>query len=176
MLKLLFRASLAVLIVAITGAALGLSGWRRMHAPYKGFSAEERFVDIPAGAGSGEIRRRLIDAGVIEDETVFRAALWWSGASRRLKAGEYRFDRPMTPLEVIDVLDRGDVYTERITFPEGLTIREMAAIFEARGFGSAAEFESAAGDVSLIADLDPDARDLEGYLTKGCATRRRRSS
>ena len=58
-----------------------------------------------------------------------------------MKAGEYRFDRAMTPVAVVDKLARGDVYTRRITFPEGLTIREMAALYESRGFGAAADFE-----------------------------------
>jgi UPF0755 protein len=65
---------------------------------------------------------------------------------------------------VIDLLARGEVYTRRLTFPEGLTIREMADIFEARGFGSRASFIEAAANNALIKDVDPDARDLEGYL------------
>ena len=41
-------------------------------------------------------------------------------------------------------LVRGEVYVRSITFPEGLTIREMARLFEERGFGTAAAFEKAA--------------------------------
>jgi UPF0755 protein len=40
----------------------------------------------------------------------------------------------------------------------------MAAVFESRGFGRAEEFVRAAGNAPLIQDLDPAARDLEGYL------------
>jgi cell division protein YceG involved in septum cleavage len=54
---------------------------------------------------------------------------------RHLKAGEYRFDRAMTPFEVIDKIARGDVYVVNVTFPEGLTIAEMAKIFESHGLG-----------------------------------------
>ena len=75
------------------------------------------------------------------------------------------------PLRSADERDRrrreiasGDVYTQRLTFPEGLTIAEMAKVFESRGFGSAREFTKAASDASLVKDLDPKARDLEGYL------------
>ena len=60
-----------------------------------------------------------------------------SGKGRQLKAGEYRFDRAMTPFEVIDKIARGDVYVIHVTFPEGLTIAEMAKIFESHGLGSA---------------------------------------
>ena len=40
----------------------------------------------------------------------------------------------------------------------------MAQVFEEQGFGTAAEFQKAAANATLIADLDPAARDLEGYL------------
>ena len=43
------------------------------------------------------IGRALVAAGIVRDPVVFRVALWLSGSARRLKAGEYRFDRPMTP-------------------------------------------------------------------------------
>jgi UPF0755 protein len=70
----------------------------------------------------------------------------------------------MTPIQVIDKLVRGDVYVVTITFPEGLTVAEMARVFEAAKLGSAPEFVEAARDPSPIAALDPQARDLEGYL------------
>ena len=162
--KLFIALSLVVLLVTGVAAAVGFYVWNRMHAPYKGFSEAEKFVDIPSGTGTAGIRRRLVDAGVVSDELAFRAALAWTGQSRALQAGEYRFDRPMNVIEVIDKIARGDVYTHAITFPEGLTIREMAAIFQSQEFGKADEFIKAARDVSLVSDLDPAAKDLEGYL------------
>src|SRR5262249_46091492 len=76
----------------------------------------------------------------------------------------YRFDRPMTALDVIDKMARGDVYVITVTFPEGLTIAEMAAIFESHGFAPAASFVAAAKDPSPIRSIDAAAHDLEGYL------------
>jgi UPF0755 protein len=70
----------------------------------------------------------------------------------------------MTPLEVIDKIARGDVYRRAITFREGLTIHEMAKVFEESGFGTAADFIKAASDPAPIKDVDADAPDLEGYL------------
>ena len=87
---------------------------------------------------SGFIGRRLVAAGVVRDETTFRLALWMSGSSRTLKAGEYQFDGPMTPLEVLDKIARGDVLLVTLTFREGLTVAEMSRVFEAGGFGPAA--------------------------------------
>jgi UPF0755 protein len=152
------------LVLAIGAAAVGSIIWGRMHEPYKGYAASEQFVEIPQGAARNDIRRRLVDGGVVRDELVFRASMWWSGRSRELKAGEYRFTDPMSALEVVDKLARGDVYARRITFPEGLTTIDMGKIYEARGFGPAAEFVKAASNPSPIKDLDPAAPDLEGYL------------
>ena len=162
------KAGLVLLLLvaaAIAGVAVSASVlWGRINEPFKGYDGAEQFVEVPAGAGTPEIRRRLLDAKVIRDELTFRAALRWSGQSQSLKAGEYRFDRPMSASAVIEKLARGDVYARRLTFPEGLTIRDMARLYESREFGKAADFIAAAGDASLIQDLDPVAPDLEGYL------------
>jgi UPF0755 protein len=40
----------------------------------------------------------------------------------------------------------------------------MAAIYESKGFGPAKEFIDAAANASLVAAIDPEAKDLEGYL------------
>jgi UPF0755 protein len=137
---------------------------RRVQEPFKVYIESEKFVEIPQGAGSADIRRRLVDAGIVSDDVTLRVALWWSGRSRALQAGEYRFDQPMTALAVIDKIASGDVYTQWLTFPEGLTIAEMAKVFESRGFGPARNFVKAASDASLVKDLDAKAGDLEGYL------------
>ena len=157
--------SVLVLVLAIgAGGAVVATAWRSMHEPYKGYETTEQFVTIRQGAGSGEIGRQLADAHVVNDARVFRLALWWAREGRNLQAGEYRFDHPLSALDVIDRLRRGDVYTRRITFPEGLTIEEMAKLYESRAFGSARDFIEAARDAARVRDLDPAAADLEGYL------------
>jgi UPF0755 protein len=151
---------LAALVVG--GAAFVVYG--RAHLPYQGYAGTEQFVDIRPGVGTRGIGERLVEAGIVRDPVTFRAALWMSGNARRLKAGEYRFDHPVTPLEVIDKLARGEVYVIPLTFPEGLTIAEMAEIFASHGFGPASAFIAAAKDPSPIRALDPAAPDLDGYL------------
>jgi UPF0755 protein len=158
------RLALALLVLTVAAAAAGAWIYQRIGEPYRGYEGSEQFVDIPPGEGSRAIGQRLITAGVVRDDLTFRIALSLSGEARRLRAGEYRFDTPMTPGQVIDKLVRGDVYVINITFPEGLTLAEMAKIFERGGLGPAAAFSQAANDASLIHALDPAARDLEGYL------------
>jgi UPF0755 protein len=153
-----------VILAVLGGGALAGMAWTRLQTPYKGYPGAEQFVEIPAGAGASVIRERLVGAGIVQDGLTLRLALRWTGASRDLQAGEYRFDRPMTAVEVVNKIARGDVYGQRITFPEGLTLREMAALYESRQLGTSREFIDAARNVALIQDLDPVATDLEGYL------------
>jgi len=150
-----------VIIVAGVGAAVM---YRRITQPYRGYAGAEQFVDIPTGSGSSSIGDRLVAGGVIRDRATYRLALWLSGEGRHLKAGEYRFDRAMTPFDVIDKLARGDVYVIHLTLPEGLTIAEMARLFESHGFGPASALGEAANNAALVRDFDPAAKDLEGYL------------
>lgn len=157
---------LLIVAIVVGTAAAGAAWWlyARVHEPFQGFADPGQFVDIPQGTGAGGIGARLAEAGVVRDATTFRVALWVTGRARDLKAGEYRFDRASSAVEVIDRIARGDVYKRLVTFREGLIIPDMAAVFEERGFGTAAEFGRAAKNRALVADLDPEARDLEGYL------------
>jgi UPF0755 protein len=155
---------LVIVLALVAGAGLAGLLYKRTGEPFKGYEGTEQFVTIEPGSSTRAIGQRLIEAGVVRNDVTFRAALWRTGHARSLKAGEFRFDRPMTPAEVIDKIARGDVYNRRITFPEGLSIREMARIYEQQGFGKAAAFIEAGRDVSPIRDIDPAATDLEGYL------------
>jgi UPF0755 protein len=161
------KSAAVVLLLVIAAGAAGAAAYvmdLRAHAPFQGYGASEQFVDVPAGAGTRAIGDRLVNAGVVRDGLTFRVALWLTGDARRLKAGEYRFDRAMSPVDVIGKLARGEVYVIAVTFPEGLTIAEMSKIFEARGFGARSAFMRAAADPSAIRSIDPAATDLEGYL------------
>ena len=156
-----------VLFFVVMAVIAGAGGWwiyQQVVEPYRGYDEAEVFVDIPTGSGPLRIGEQLARSGVVRDPMIFRAALLISGRARALKAGEYRFTEPMHALDVIDKIARGDVYKRLLTFREGLTIAEMAAVFEEKGFGKADEFTTAANSTKLIADLDPAARDLEGYL------------
>ena len=171
------RVLLALLILIVV--ALGAVAFRIISGSeqaYKGYEGTEQFVEVPAGASPNAIGRRLAAAGVVRDLATFRYVLARSGQARRLKAGEYRFDRPMKPGEVVDMIARGAVYLRPVTFREGLTIKQMGALYEQAGFGPAADFIQAASNPALIAELDPEARDLEGYLFPDTYTLPRRST
>jgi UPF0755 protein len=158
------RFALFVLLILIGAAAIGAWFYLGVDRPFKGYDGAEQFVEIPSGSGTSAIARRLADAGVIRDEISFKLALWLSGNARRLQAGEYRFDHAISARQVADKIARGDVYVRPITFPEGLTAKQMAALYESKDFGEAQEFLDATKNAALVSAVDPVAKDLEGYL------------
>ena len=122
------------MLVAVSRGAGGWWIYSQVIEPYRGYG-ERRSVRrhsdrrrVPTASASG-----WSSAGVVRDPLTFRAALLISGRARALKAGEYRFDAPMHALDVIDKIARGDVYKRLLTFREGLTIAEMAQVFEEQG-------------------------------------------
>jgi UPF0755 protein len=171
------RIILWTFVVLIVAGAAG-AGWLHysIGQPYKGYTEAEQFVEIPPGSGPAVMGRRLAEAGVVRSATTFRLAVWLQGSGRRLQAGDYRFDTPMSATEVVDKIARGDVYARSITFREGLTVREMAAVYESGGFGPAADFIEAAKNADLVRNIDPGARDLEGYLFPDTYTIPRRAT
>src|SRR5580765_2085280 len=156
-----------VLIIVVLGALAGAAAvvaMRRVDEPFRGYQGADQLIEIPQGLGTNAIGQRLVDAGIVRDSITYRLTLWLTGDARRLQAGEYRFDHPMTARDVVGKIARGEVDQIAITFPEGLTIAEMAHVFESSGQGAAADFERAAHDPALVRSLDASATDLEGYL------------
>ena len=108
--------------------------------------------------------RELKAAGVINNVDAF---IFWHYLHRQhsLKAGEYLFERTANVMQIHARLAQGDIYVHTVVIPEGYNIFEIAQAVQDAGLGSSQDFlHVAMTDTSLIADLDPEAKSLEGYL------------
>ena len=160
--------------LAVVGAAL--AGWQLFHVrpledaltvPFRSHRGEVLFR-VGRGSTARSVAERLEASGIIASRRVF---LYGVGAERlgsSLQAGLYRFDAPVSPAEVIRRITGGEVATRRITVPEGLDLEQTAALLEELGVAGASSLRAVFSDpeltAHLIGDLDPEARDLEGYL------------
>jgi UPF0755 protein len=158
------RVLLLLLLAALAAAAWIINGvYRKVFYPFQGFE-RSTVVKIDSGMSVAAIARRLQAQGVIASAEYFTRYYRLFFASRKLKAGEYLFDGPLSMRQVIEKLEEGKAILYKITVKEGLWIGEMAQLFEEAGLFPAAEFRRAAADTGLIRDIDPEATDLEGYL------------
>lgn len=153
----------AALALAVTGAAAGW-GWWRLQQPYRGYDGPEQVVEIRPGQGGVAILGQLAAAGVLPDQHLARLYLVYVLGDPPLIAGEYRFDRPLSTPQALDKLIRGQVVTYPVTLIEGLTLEESAEALARQGFGDAGVLRREMQRGDLVADLDPEAEDLEGYL------------
>nr|MDP9115148.1 endolytic transglycosylase MltG [Acidobacteriota bacterium] len=148
---------LIALICALAGLAVAV-----IVAPYQGF-AGETFVEIPRGTGTRAIARELARDGVIRYSWEFEL-LRIIKPSSKLQAGEYRFAKAASALDVFDRIGRGDIYFVEFTVPEGSNIFDIAKSLETAGLMPANDFLAAAESPALIRDLAPRAATLEGFL------------
>jgi UPF0755 protein len=82
-----------------------------------------------------------------------------------LKAGDYKFASPISPIEAIDKIRRGEVFIERVTIPEGYNRFEIAETFATKtGKASTEDFLRLMDDQTPIQRIAPHVRNLEGYL------------
>ena len=140
---------LALLLFAGLAAA-GLFLWA-LNSPYAGFRGEV-FVEFPRGTGTREMARQLAEAGVIRDEWRFLAARALR-RGRTLQAGEYRFGKPASVMEVYGRIARGDVFYYELSVPEGKNIFEIGALAEELSLFTATEFLKVARDPSMIREI-----------------------
>ncbi|MGO9337101.1 MAG: endolytic transglycosylase MltG [Terracidiphilus sp.] len=152
--QVLLTAFLLALVAAGTAAWLIL-------APFG--PSTETFVEVEPGSSGARIALELQASGIIRSHLAFDLLRFWKRGT--LRAGEYRFDHPTSAAEVYARIARGDVFTRTVTIPEGSNLFDIAARLEQAGFGPRQDFLAAAAQqTNLVADLDPQARSLEGYL------------
>ncbi|HEV2860141.1 MAG TPA: endolytic transglycosylase MltG [Pyrinomonadaceae bacterium] len=155
-----------VLLIIAAGVAFALWVRHELSTPVAHQHAEQ-YIEIPRGSSSFDIVSRLSNAGVIRRGWLVGWYIRLSGAGPRLKAGEYRFPSPISPLGVLRKLEEGQQRLSRLTIIEGWTRWDVASMLvriPELKLQSNEEALALLNDTSEIRDLDPSAQNLEGYL------------
>lgn len=128
--RIVFIVSAIILLLAAgmtTGAVLYVKNALK---PVNPNNEEEIVVEIPLGSGTGQIAEILEEKKIIKDATVFKYYAKFNNESD-FQAGTYRLTQSMTFDEIIESLKTGTVIKDSIltiTIPEGLQLKEIAAI------------------------------------------------
>ena len=141
---------------------LALSAWLYF---LDGFSTETKVIEIPQGLGLSAIAEKLEGEGVIRKAEILFLSAFLSGTQRNLKHGEYVFSAGEAPYAVHRRLRRGEVSLRKVTFPEGITLVQMAGILDSSRIVSREEFLSLAEDGEYSRKkLGVAVSSLEGFL------------
>ena len=126
--------------------------------------AKATHVKIAPGMSSMAIANQLADSHLIHNPWAFLVATHLTGSNHRLQVGSYRLSAAMSTPQIIDHLKTGKVITHQFVVPEGLTVAQIAKLWEKAGFGSATAFDEAVRDSKWQLNSGIDAETLEGYL------------
>jgi len=152
------------LIVIVAGGAAAVWIRKTVTTPVEHQSAD-RIVTIEPGSGTQTIIARLVEAGVVTNPLALKIYLRLTNRGSNLKAGDYKFASPISALEVVEKIRRGDVDLERVTIPEGFNRFDIAETLSTKtGKATAEEFLRLMDDQTPIERIAPVARNLEGYL------------
>ncbi len=167
--KKIFLILTAAILVAV---AIAAGGWFWLDAEMSrsiSHNSAQKIITIEPGTSSSLILARLQTEGVLQN--TFPVKLWLRTVKRgaNLKSGDYRFKSPITPIQAINQLIRGEVAMRQFTIPEGFNQYDIARVLAGlQGLKQPTmnpdDVLELLKNVSLISDLDPDARTLEGYL------------
>lgn len=88
-------------------------------------------VEIPRGAGLRTAIEELEKGGVAVRAVEFEILARALGRSRAIKAGNYQLLQPITPLDLLNKLTRGDVTQAEVRLIEGWTFSQFRAALDA---------------------------------------------
>lgn len=157
--------SLAVvaLLLAIGGGVAYL-GYTFLNTPPNPV-AQDVVYEVTQGKGFNIIAQDLERQGLVKNALFFTAYARIKGQRSKVKVGEYLLRTNMLPEEVLAMITSGKSIARSFTVSEGLSIYEIAELYQKDGFGTAVEFLSLAKDPEFVKSLLGEQQEsLEGYL------------
>jgi len=161
--------TLKIILIVLALVHVVVIGWRlttqigRVYQP-RPVPEEVRRFAIPDGASLNDTLERLYRLDLAPRPFYVRLALLPEEDRLVLKKGVYQLPERASTYDLLRQFNEGRVLLWRLTVPEGLDKWQTAEALGASRWGDAASFMAAIEDPAPIADLDPQARDLEGYL------------
>lgn len=163
--SLVTAVAVIIFLSAIVASSTLFWIFRTVQIPVEHGRAADR-IRIEKGTPPKAIIAYLSGEGIIGNEFAAQMYLRFFGDASKMQAGEYQFPSPISTLEVLKQLEKGEDRTIRLTIPEGWTRFDIARRIAERfpsGMDEAAILRMM-DDTTLINDIAPEAKNLEGYL------------
>ena len=114
------------LIIVLLAGGLLVGGWvtYQLSTPVQLPLVPYEF-SIKQGSSLTSVANQLADAGVLDDARLFILLSRIKGLASSVKAGDYEFAEPITPLELLNRITKGDISQSEIKFIEGWTFSQL---------------------------------------------------
>lgn len=127
-------------------------------------TGESRLVSIPAGIDAPQLIEHLQAEGLVADSKLLELYARYLHRSGRLTPGEYRLAAGLTPVQLIERIERGLVHEHTVTLPAGATVESLAAELARAGLVEEEAFIQAAHDPALAQRLGIEGPSVEGFI------------
>ncbi|MBV8883117.1 MAG: endolytic transglycosylase MltG [Chroococcidiopsidaceae cyanobacterium CP_BM_RX_35] len=145
--------------------------WHWVSSPPLASSAAVKEVEIkiPPGTATQQIGRKLEAAGLIRSYYAWELWTHWlhfQDPKGEFQAGTYQLSPTESLSAITTTIQQGQVVERSFMIPEGWSLRQMSAYFEAQGFFPAKDFLAAASQInrSQYPWLPTGLPNLEGFL------------
>ena len=153
-----------LVILYAFGILLFYSCISQLLSPVGGNTLTNGVIRISPGTNIVRVGALLAEKGFVRSRFIFQLTGILSGTSRSLKAGDYAINTGMSIPDILKRFVSGETILYKFTIPEGLTIPEIARMWEEAGFGTSAKFIETTSDLSLHTKYGISSESLEGYL------------
>jgi UPF0755 protein len=159
--KTIRTAFLGLIVVAILSAGMLLYN---IFLSVSTGAAQGAEIRVEQGDSLAAVVRKLRDQKIISSGLFFSLWARLTGAEKRIHPGLYRFETGVPPREVLDRMVNGKGIFQTVTIPEGMTVKEIAALLEKLQIANRERFLAEAADPNLLVTLGLHDKGIEGYL------------
>lgn len=153
------RASRLVLLLILLSVLVAMA-WGIV-APYKPAKVP-LVIDVAPNQSLRQVAEHLADADAVRSSWLFILAAKLTGTDRLIKAGDYRVVKPLSILDWLGRLKKGEKSEYVVTIPEGFTLRQFRE--ELRKHPAIRHDSAGWSDRQILARLGGDGEHGEGLF------------
>lgn len=115
-----------LLILLLAAAGVGYYAYRTLPLPSTPFE-----FALKPGSSLRGAAQQIRQAGLLEQDGAFVWLARLLGKSAQIKAGNYALEHPVSPLELLEIITKGEVSQSQLSVIEGWTFKQLRAALDA---------------------------------------------
>jgi UPF0755 protein len=121
-------------------------------------------IEIPRGSTFTQAVEILLKERLVRDKNLFLLLGRINGMDRKIKAGYYSIQGPLSPLNIFRMLKKGQIIEYEITVVEGDSLREIGEKLSEKNIINKEDFRKLSSDEDFLSSHEINAPTFEGYL------------
>ena len=167
LLKLLVISGVSLVVIAVLGSCSAyfyLENWSQKEL----LSNNSKVIlQVDKGVKLNDLTSNLKDKGLIDQPWAFKLWVRTGGKFKRVQAGQYEFQGPISPAAIMEKFVSGDTYMPVVleyTIPEGFTLPQVRSRLARHGIGTVQSLSELSRNKAFIRSLGIEAKSLEGFI------------